>query len=365
MHPAGRKSAPSRCNLGAQTLGAIPVTTQTIDCTLGHSASRDVLLGFAAARLLHGMSFADVLNEDTGQGYQRRFHAQHSLDFRRYIQQDDSATIPLTFNLRPRSDGAWRIVAAGTRLAKLELATDAGKLLAQVDCQHRLGYLGDLDIELPFMCFIGLSEREEMEVFSVINSKARGLNTSLLDFHDAQLSMDLATDRPELFVALYLKNEPTSPWHRQLDLGGTSTSGMARRASLRTLQKAVKRFLGRTRVARTRSMEAVAHMVLDFWTAVTLTMPEPWAHPRKHFLTKGIGVYALMDLAADLYAEAPSGVSCDRNYFAAALTDLANTFDWTTEGPLQGLGGEGGVKTAVSLIRAARKKARFKVVANG
>ena len=341
------------------------MTMQTINCTLGRSASRDVLLGFAPAKLLQRMSFADVLNEDTGLGYQRRFNAQHSLDFRRYIQQDASATIPLTFNLRPRPDRAWRIVETGNRLARLELATDAGKLLAQVDCQHRLGYLSDLDVELPFMCFVGLTEREEMEIFSVINSKARGLNTSLLDFHDAQLSTDLATDRPELFVALYLKNEPSSPWYRQLDLGGASTSGMARRASLRTLQKAVKRFLGRTRIARTHSMDDVAHVVLDFWAAVTLTMPEPWAQPRKHFLTKGIGVYALMDIAADLYAEASSGVACDKRYFAAALTDLASAFDWTTDGPLKGLGGESGVTTAVSLIRAARKKARFKVVANG
>jgi len=37
-----------------------------------------------------------------------------------------------------------------------------GKLLGQVDCQHRLGYLGDLAVELPFMSFIGLTEREEM-----------------------------------------------------------------------------------------------------------------------------------------------------------------------------------------------------------
>jgi DGQHR domain-containing protein len=241
----------------------------------------------------------------------------------------------------------------------------AGKLLAQVDCQHRLGFLGDLDVELPFMCFIGLTEREEMEVFSVINSKARGLNTSLLDFHDAQLSSDLAVDRLELFIALYLKNDPSSPWYRQLDLGGVSTSGMARRASLRTLQKAVKRFLTRTRATRTYSAEAAARMVLDFWVAVTLTMPEPWAHPRKHFLTKGIGVYALMDIAADLYAEAPDGVALDKRYFATGLADLAREFDWTTEGPLKGLGGEGGVKTAVGLIRAVRKKTRLKVVLNG
>jgi DNA sulfur modification protein DndB len=96
-----------------------------------------------------------------------------------------------------------------------------------------------------------------------------------------------------------------------------------------------------------------------------LAMPEQWSKPRKHLVTKGIGVYALMDLAADLYAEVPPGSVCDKRYFAAALADLAMEFDWSTEGPLKGLGGEGGVKAAGGLIRAARKQARLRVVANG
>src|SRR5436309_2454000 len=82
--------------------------------------------------------------------------------------------------------------------------------------------------------FMGLNEREEMEIFNVINSKAKGLSTSLLDFHDATLATDLAKERPELFIALHLNNNTESPWYRQLDLGGTSTSGLLRRASLRT-----------------------------------------------------------------------------------------------------------------------------------
>jgi DNA sulfur modification protein DndB len=335
-----------------------------LDCILGSCAQRRVLLGFAPANVLHAISFADVLDEDTGRGYQRRFNAQHSLDFRRYIRRDTSATIPLTFNLRPRTDDAWRLVEVSGRKAKLRILEDAGKVLAQVDCQHRLGHLSDLAIELPFMCFLGLSEREEMEVFSVINSKAKGLSTSLLDFHDAQLSRDLAADRPELFIALFLKNDPRSPWYHQLDLGGASTSGMTRRASLRTVQKAIKRFLAKTKINRTQTIEIAAHVVLEFWAATAVAMPEEWSNPRKHLVTKGIGVYALMDIAADLYNEAALGQTCNKRYFAAALADFVGEFDWSTEGPLKGLGGEGGVKAAVGLVRDARRMANLKVVAH-
>lgn len=332
---------------------------------IGQSAARSVLLGFAPAGLLHKLSFADVLDEDCGRGYQRRFNAQHSLDFRKYIQKENSATIPLTFNLRPRDDDAWSVATQNPPFAKLKIASGSGKVLSQVDCQHRLGHLADLGLDLPFMCFIGLSEREEMEVFNVINSKAKGLSASLLDFHDARLSSDLVGDRPELFIALYLNNELTSPWYRQLDLGGNSTSGLGRRASLRTMQKAVKVFLNRTRVLRVRSADSVARLVHDFWAAVAMVLAEAWSRPRKHLITKGIGVYALMEIAADFYAEASLRATLDKHYFAAALSDFATDFDWTTEGALKGLGGEGGAKAAANIIREARRRSRMRIVVNG
>src|SRR5262249_18416076 len=146
---------------------------------IGHSAGREVFLGFAEARILHALSFADVLDEDTGRGYQRRFNPQHSLDFRKYIQLPKSSTIPLTFNLRPPYREAWTIRRSSPPHATLLLNEDAGKILAQVDCQHRLGYLNDLAISLPFMCYLGLPQVEEMEIFNVINAKAKGLSTSL------------------------------------------------------------------------------------------------------------------------------------------------------------------------------------------
>ncbi|TRL37180.1 DGQHR domain-containing protein [Methylosinus sporium] len=336
-----------------------------IDCMVGVSADRRVLMGFAPACLLHAVSFADVLNEDTGAGYQRRFDAQHSQDFRRFIRQPTASTIPLTLNLRPTDVEAWRLVELGGACVRLEINPDAGKVMAQVDCQHRLGHLDDLDISLPFMCFLGLSVREEMEVFNTINGKAKGLSTSLLDFHDAQLSGDLANDRPELFIALHLNNDGESPWCRQLDLGGNCTSGLNRRASLRTMQKAIKRFLTASRILKSQSPERAAQVVMAFWRAVAEVLPEQWTNSRKHVLNKGVGVYALMNIAADLYSEAENATRVDRRYFVNALSDFAGQVDWSTDGPLKGLGGEGGVRSAVDHVRDVRRRARLKVVRNG
>ena len=334
-----------------------------IECLKGRSAHRPVLLGFAPADLLYRLSFPDLLDEDSGRGYQRPFNERHSQDFRRYIKEPDSSTIPLTLNLRRSATDEWRLVDLPNGRVRLEIAADAGKVMAQVDCQHRLGHLGDLPIPLPFMCFIGLSEREEMEVFSVINSKAKGLSTSLLDYHEAQLAEALTEERPELFIALQLNSLEGSPWHRRLKLGGKATSSPKRIVSLRMMQLAVYEFLKATKLLPKTPTEDVVRMLLDFWRAVGAVLPKEWADPRRHMLTKGVGVYALMRIAADIVAECQAaGRPCDKRAFTTALSDFAGAVDWSTSGPLKGFGGQGGVKQAVEFIREARKRARYKVV---
>lgn len=333
----------------------------TFDGMVNFSAHRKVFLGFAPARVLHALSFADILDEDTGRGYQRRFNPRHSIDFRKYIQSPHSSTIPLTFNLRPQPRKAWKIIPVSGALVTLEISRIAPKVLAQVDCQHRLGHLNDLDVSLPFMCYLGLSEREEMEIFNIINSKAKGLSTSLLDFHDATLATDLAAERPELLIALHLNDNPDSPWYRQLDLGGASTSGLMRRASLRTMQKAIKRFLSQTKLQRAQQATVAARIVLDFWASVAIVLQEAWDNPRKHLINKGVGVYALMSIAADLYLEVGNPAAVDKRYFINRLGEFLNDVDWASNGPLSGFGGEGGVKSALAVIRGIRTKTRLEI----
>jgi DNA sulfur modification protein DndB len=323
----------------------------------GRAADRDVLLGFAPASTLHRISFADVLDESTGKGYQRRFSDQHSLDFRRYIQRRGSTTIPLTFNLRPQNqDKSWHLAEGREGTAELVIDGLDRRVLAQVDCQHRLGHLADVSVMLPYMILVGLSDREEMEIFNTINSKAKGLSSSLLDYHQARLAQDVATERPELFVALQLNEVETSPWYRQLDLGGSATSGLKRRASLRTLQKAVRRFLNATDILAELSPDECARVVHDYWIAVSTVLREQWSDPRRHFLTKGVGVYALMGVLADLWLELPDHRPLPgAAYFSARLIDFAVAFDWSNEGPLKGLGGESGATAAHELLREVRR----------
>ena len=63
----------------------------------GKCGQLPVVLGSAPARDLCEMSFADVLDETTGRGYQRPMDTRHSREFREYIESSRATTIPLTF----------------------------------------------------------------------------------------------------------------------------------------------------------------------------------------------------------------------------------------------------------------------------
>lgn len=337
-----------------------------LEGVLGFCGQRQVFLGFAPASLLYSISFPDLLNEEVGCGYQRRFSDKHSLDFRNYIQSGGSSTIPLTFNLRPTRDAAWVLESKNGLRATLRVRSKSEKIFAQVDCQHRLGYLSDINIPLAFMTFVGLTVEEEMRIFTVINNKAKGLNSSLIDYNDARLADDLGKERPELLIAIHLNEHHDSPWRNHLDLGGDTTTGMIRRASLRTVQKAVKRFLQKTGALKRRKPEEVAETIRYFWKAVAVVLEDQWAEPRKHLVTKGIGVYSLMNIAADLYLETSKPeADCSPAYFVAMLSQFLGHFDWTTTGPLKGLGGQTGVSQATALLRQLRKKKKLKVVHRG
>lgn len=333
---------------------------------LGVCGSRDVFLGFAPASLLYKHSTADVLDERTGEGYQRRFNKGHSLEFRRYIQRNGASTIPLTFNLRPSKSDQWKLSLQKEGGAVLELLDLNNPVLSQVDCQHRMGYMHDIQTPLAFMTYIGLTVEEEMEIFKTINSKAKGLSSSLLDFHESRLTKDLKKTKPELYIALRLNENPESPWYQRLDLGGNRTIGLHRLASFRSMQKAVKRFLKESKINQDGTLVDAEIVVLAFWNAVKFVLKAQWENPRKFFLTKGIGVYSLMSIASDLYKESLliSPISIE-DFFIASLSDFAPYIDWSNSGPLQGYGGVSGVEKALEYIRSERMKLRFKLVGHG
>lgn len=324
----------------------------------GFCGHRRVFTGFASAGDLAKASYADIL-DDQGRGYQRRMSREHSLEFKRYIQQPGSTSIPLTFNLRQDVAALWSLTDATRpgQLSTLRMDLSKGAVLTQVDGQHRLGFLQDSPIQFSFMTYLGLTDVEEREVFAVINGKAKGLSSSLLDYINARsLGADLATVSPALFIALGLNNDPASPWCGRLDLGGKRTVSPKRIASLRTMHQAAARFLKEGNVRNDLAVDELLSHAVSFWVALAMTLPSQWKTSSRHMLTKGIGVYALMSLAGVLVRErGQQPVTVD--YFVAKLSDFVDQIDWSNRGPLEGYGGAKGADMALKMILQVRKDA--------
>jgi DGQHR domain-containing protein len=319
---------------------------------VGKCGSLDVFLGFAPANLLHSVSFADVLDEETGQGYQRPPNRSHSLDFKKYITRPQSSTIPLTFNLRNELKHAWHLQKSKNGTAVLHIDSNT-RCLAQVDCQHRLSELRDVGVSLAFMCFIGLDFRDEMAQFVIINSKAKGLSSSLTDFHQTSLVSDLVAEAPHLFIAKQLNEDPNSPWFKLVRYGGETTSGLRRRTSFRMMQKAILRFLSQTKGLELGDVSEKYSVVCVYWKAIRSLFPVEWADHRHHLITKGVGLHALTRLLGDiLLRDGPGERSIE--YFHERLSPLSGKkIDWSSSGPFAHAGGQKGVQEVHATLREA------------
>jgi len=320
----------------------------TIPVLTGRCGQLQIVLGSAPARDLFAISFADVLDEAAQTGYQRPCDRRHAEEFRKYIVESGATTIPLTFNLRGAPGDRWRLRPAepteGT-VADLEIRLPRKldeRVVARVDCQHRLEMMAESGVPLAFQSFLGLTPHEEMRIFSVINGKAKGLNPSLIDYHQSIL-LDVARETADLYIAKRLNDDPGSVWHDGLKLGGAATQGTKRRITLRGMRHAVALFLQHALI-RDLPIDEQYRVVASLWSAVVRTWPKAWQEPRKHLLTKGIGVQGLSLLAADIAKFATrEGEALTQATFEHQLSCL-QAFDWSNTGPFQGLGGRSGAR---------------------
>jgi DNA sulfur modification protein DndB len=322
-----------------------------IEGLVGQCGQRQVFMGFAPASTLFKLSFADVLNDDTGEGYQRPYNKQHSLSFKDYILKDGSSTIPLTFNLRSDLSGTWKITTSGDSSATLLLNNNA-KSLTQVDCQHRLGELKDVDVPLAFMSYIGLSLRDEMALFTIINSKAKGLSSSLTDFHESNLIGNLASEAPHLFLARKMNEDPDSPWFKLIRYGGETTSGLKRRTSFRMMQRAIRQFLKSTKQNISQDIQINYEIINNYWKAVRNVFPDQWSDHRHNLITKGVGLYALSKLLSDVVINNHSA-NFSVQYFEDLLLLLRSKIDWSSAGTFASAGGQKGASEAHLVLRKA------------
>lgn len=185
-----------------------------------------------------------------------------------------------------------------------------GQRLYVVDGQHRIEAIVRLfredperwgGFELPFVCMLGASERDEMEQFYIVNSTAKSVRTDL--------ALDLLKQRAEtdplVMQGLIERNESwkvtaqalaerlaqTSIWRDRIRFAGepkreTTVSSAAMVASLHPL-------LNTAYFQTLKTPERQAPVLESYWRGIQRCLPEVFDTPSEFTLQKGLGTYAM------------------------------------------------------------------------
>lgn len=314
---------------------------------LGQAGHHQAFLGFASASLLKQCSYIDLFIEDTGEGYQRPINRRHALDFKNYIQSPGTSTLPVAFNLRTETKLLWKIKPGKNGTATLYLKQDS-PCLSLIDGQHRLHELTDVEIPLAYIAYIELDLRTEMALFNTINSKAKGISSSLTDYHQSILLSNLVEEAPHLYIARRLQEDVSSPWYKLIRYGGETTSGLKRRTSLRMMQHSVQRVLHASLILEKSSIDTKYQTIKDFWSAIKHSFPTEWENHRGHLLTKGVGLYALSGLMADWICQY-GPLSLEE--WTPLVKNLIGKINWRSDGPFAAISGRKGANSVHGFLR--------------
>jgi DGQHR domain-containing protein len=254
---------------------------------------------------------------------------------------------PLLFSLR----GQYRYVPDGSGYGTLYIPKEPSAM-ARLDGQHRMEATQDFEEELTFQIYHGLGKEEEISTFTIINDNQKGLTKSLVAKHRATLLGAALEERePHLAIAKKLNDDPDSVWHKKIDMGGEKlkTQGTKRSVTLQTMQTAVQTLISNSRT-KSVPFKDKYEAVKNYWAAVIATFPDAWKDPRKHLLTKGIGVHSVCGVGRDLLGESFADSDTSRKAFEKRLEPLKG-FDWGNKtSPFAYFSGQKGVGAATDLV---------------
>ena len=214
-----------------------------IELTAHEDKNLDTLCYRGSAPLSHLalVSQADVFDQDKNQeGLQRDLSPKHASEAYEYVSRKKIPDRPRVFpeivlNARDKKvvkveknddDGLVRITF---NIAHMRNIDQGSVYVSRVDGNHRLFHAaGDarrdpLLSEAPFQLHIGLSREQERSLFVDINSNQKGLNTSHLAIMKSRLTEEEIEIRDNLdrWIAKKLVEDPRSPWHGLVHLGGS------------------------------------------------------------------------------------------------------------------------------------------------
>ena len=350
----------------------------------GTNLNTPVYRGFASIKDIAHISAPDTFKQDSNpDGLQRDLSKKHSQDGYHYAElaqkvPDYPRLWPeIILNIRDSSvidepqpvDGhpnLFKIVVHEDRIDKNRLRPQ----ISRTDGNHRLFYgEGDpmlerpsLDISTPFSLTIGLTALQEASLFVDINDNLMSMNTShlyhlLTTFTPLE---DLASDKPALWIANKLAEDPKSPFHGIVYLGGEKekVQGLDRRVNLAALRTGVQMILKENIKLRDEAFNDILKryvIIRTYWSAVKKTFAQEWANAKEYLLLRGFGVWCMSILGADIIDRClirPINPSQYEEEMSAYLRQISRDVNWhRKEGNVTHYGGRVGARELADKMR--------------
>lgn len=293
--------------------------------------------GFVSSQIAVNFTYSKLYNDLSGKGYQRPIDKKRCKDFANYLSQgEDALYTPILLN----ASGNWEFHAYEKHRPNF------GRLICKkkatlMDGQHRLGGIKEYITEtgstlnVPFLAFHYLDDDEEIKLFDIINTKAKGIGTSL--------SRYLNRDNDEIsWVATNLILRPESPFFNKGTLIGKRTK--EKNITLQNLYNIVKS-LTKKSLLENLSKEKKLNLSLFYFNLIKELFPDQWNDNKLYRLTHITCLNALAiagnEIITDNYLLKAQQV--DSAKIESLLKNL-KVIDWSASGDLKYLKGVSGSK---------------------
>lgn len=234
--------------------------------------------------VLNRIAFVSRREQSKDDGYQRNLKKQRAAEIAHYLDKEKGC-IPnsILLNLEP-----------GARFSNGVLSIpDTEKAAWVIDGQHRMYGLRQAKARFPVAvtAFMGLDIPTQAKQFKIINSKQKGVPTSLLyDLLDLTKDGTYVQQRGHELAAR-LNEDPESPWFAQIDMTG-SGEGLI---SQTRVVSAMENLISERGCLYQYAEEEQYGALRNYFSAIKSLFPSDWGN-KNSILTKALGFTALLIL---------------------------------------------------------------------